>query len=180
MARTDAQRRGLALLAPPRGGRPCSSSVFVRELEAARRVQERLLPCGVPELAGLTLAAISYPAEQVSGDLYDLIELPDGQLFVAIADVCGKGVPAALLSAVVQQAFRQYAGPDPVAVLAELNQEDNAPDDMFATAACIVIDPQSGSVAAATAGHPPPFWWDHAARRLAPVRGRGPVLGLLP
>src|SRR5207249_1122529 len=101
---------------------------------------------------------------------------------LAIADVCGKGVPAALLTVAVQQGIRQFAGPDPAAVLAGVNRLllENIPDDMFVTAACVVLDPRDGSAVAAAAGHPPPLWWDATEGRLRPIAASGVSLGLLP
>lgn len=153
-----------------------------QEMETARRIQAGLLPAAMPAPAGLTLASFSHPAREVGGDTYDLIELPDDRLLIAIADVSGKGVPAALLTAAVQQGIRQFAGPEPAAVLAGLNRVllTNSPEQMFVTAACVVINPRDGSAAAAVAGHPPPLWWDHSHQRLEPVSGHGPMLGIRP
>jgi serine phosphatase RsbU (regulator of sigma subunit) len=152
------------------------------EMEAARRVQESLLPAAMLLPAGLGAAALFHPAREVGGDIYELIELPDGQLLIAIADVSGKGMPAALLSVAVQHGFRQFAQPDPVAVLAGVNQVllEKSPDGMFVTAVCVVIDPRDGSATAAVAGHPPPLRWESDSRRLVPLQRRGPALGLLP
>ena len=71
---------------------------------------------------GLTAAAYFRPAQSVGGDLYELVELPDGRLLVAIADVCGHGMAAALLGVVVQEGIRRFAQPDPAAVLAAVNR----------------------------------------------------------
>jgi serine phosphatase RsbU (regulator of sigma subunit) len=174
VARRSAEQRMLKLEAAEERVR--------REMKMARHVQERLLPLPTPALPGLTLAMLSRPAQQIGGDIYDLIELPDGRLLIAVADVCGKGVPAALLTVAVQQGIRQYAGPDPAAVLAGVNRLllENTPEDMFVTAVCVVLDPVRGDATAAAAGHPPPLWWDDARRRLARVGSRGTLLGLQP
>jgi serine phosphatase RsbU (regulator of sigma subunit) len=152
-----------------------------QDMAMARRVQQRLLPDLTPP-PGLTVAASFHPAQAVGGDIYDLFRLPDGRRLVAIADVSGHGLAAALLSVVVQQGIRCLAQPDPTAVLAGVNHLlwEASPEEMFATAACVVIDPQDGSAAAAVAGHPPPLYWDHARGSLVPVGGHGPVLGLEP
>jgi serine phosphatase RsbU (regulator of sigma subunit) len=173
-ARRQAERRVLTLEAEERRVR--------EEMEIARRVQQSLLPMAAPAHPGLTLATLSYPAREVGGDVYDLIKLPDGRLLVAVADVCGKGVPAALLAVAVQQGIRQFAGPEPAAVLAGVNRLllDNIPEEMFVTAACAVIDPGDGTASAAVAGHPPPLWWETGAQRLTPIGARGLPLGLLP
>src|SRR5262245_28421604 len=127
-----------------------------QEMATARRIQHSLLPDLTPP-SGLTVAACFRPAQAVGGDVYDLLHLPDGKLLAAIADVCGQGLSAALLSVVVQQGIRRFAQPDPAAVLAEVNQLlwETAPEDMFVTAACVVIDPRDGTAAAAVAGHLP-------------------------
>jgi sigma-B regulation protein RsbU (phosphoserine phosphatase) len=147
----------------------------------ARRVQQRLLPTLNPP-PGLTVAASFHPAQAVGGDIYDLFPLRDGRLLVAIADVSGHGLSAALLSVVMQQGIRCLAQPDPTAVLAGVNHLlwEASPEEMFATAVCMVIDPQDGSTAAAVAGHPPPLYWDHTRGSLVPVSGHGPALGLEP
>jgi sigma-B regulation protein RsbU (phosphoserine phosphatase) len=147
----------------------------------ARQLQESMRSAPLPP-PGLTAAAYFRPAQSVGGDLYELVELPDGRLLLAIADVCGHGTPAALLAVVVQEGIRRFAQPDPIAVLAGVNQLllEKAPQDMFVTAACVVIDPYDGSVVAAVAGHPPPLYWDHAQGRLVVVREHGPTLGLAP
>jgi serine phosphatase RsbU (regulator of sigma subunit) len=174
MARRRAERRMLKLEAEEERVR--------REMEMARGVQQRLLPMPEPALRGLTVSTLSRPAAPIGGDIYDLIELPDGRLLIAVADVCGKGVPAALLTVAVQQGIRQFAGPDPAAVLAGVNRLllENTPEDMYATAVCVVLDPIRGTATAAAAGHPPPLWWDAARRRLMPVASRGALLGLQP
>lgn len=147
----------------------------------ARRVQHSLLPA-LTTPPGLTVAACFHPAQAVGGDIYDLLHLPDGRFLVAIADVSGHDLSAALLSVVVQQGIRCLAQPDPTAVLAGVNHLlwEASPEEMFATAVCMVIDPQDGSTAAAVAGHPPPLYWDHTRGSLVPVSGHGPALGLEP
>jgi serine phosphatase RsbU (regulator of sigma subunit) len=173
-SRRHAERRALTLEA--------EEAQIRNEMEIARQVQESLLPIAPSTPPEVTLASFSRPAREVGGDTYDVVELPDGRLLVAIADVSGKGVPAALLTAAIQQGFRQYAGPDPAAVLAGVNRLllENTPDEMFVTATCIVIDPRTGVAAAAGAGHPPPLWWDGAHQRLVPVPASGLPLGLMP
>ena len=96
------------------------------------RVQRSLLPA-LSAPPGLTLAAWFQPAQAVGGDVYDVLPLPDGRLLVAIADVCGQGLPAALLSVVVQQGLRRFAQADPIAVLDGVNRLlwEAAPEDLF-------------------------------------------------
>lgn len=89
---------------------------------------------------------------------------------------------AAWLGVVVQEGIRCFAQPDPAAVLAGINQMllERGPQDMFVTAACVVIDSCDGSAAAAVAGHPPPRYWDHAQGRPMVVSDHGPARGLGP
>jgi serine phosphatase RsbU (regulator of sigma subunit) len=173
-ARRASERRTLTLEAEEKR--------FHREMEIARQVQEHLLPTSLPAIRGLDLAAFSVPAREVGGDTYEVLELPGGQLLLAIADVSGKGVPAALLAVLVQQALRQSAQADPAAVLASLNRLllEDCPEGMFVTAACVVIAPWNGATVAALAGHPPPLWWDEHRRSFVPIPGGGPMLGVIP
>jgi sigma-B regulation protein RsbU (phosphoserine phosphatase) len=71
---------------------------------------------------------------------------------------------------------------DPAVVLAEVNKllVANTPEEMFATAACVVLDPREGSATDAAAGHPPPLLWDQRRRRVSPLGCQGVALGLLP
>src|SRR5260370_42515754 len=87
----------------------------------ARQLQESMLSTPMPP-PGLTAAAYFRPAESVGGDLYELVELPDGRLLLAIADVCGHGKSAALLAVVVQWGIRRFAHPAPTASLAAATQ----------------------------------------------------------
>lgn len=173
-ARRHAERQILTLEAEERRVR--------EEMEIAQRVQQSLLPLVTPDEPELSFATLSSPAREVGGDVYDFIRLPDGRLLVAVADVSGKGVPAALLAVAVQQGLRQCAGPDPAAVLAGVNSllMENIPEEMFVTAVCVVLDPVAGSAVVASAGHPPLLRWDREARRLTSVDAGGPALGLLP
>src|SRR5258708_5295093 len=132
---------------PPRELRPAAYEAFLPPgIALARRVQQSLLPALTPP-PGLTVAASYHPAQAVGGDIYDFFPLSDGRLLMAIADVSGHGLSAALLSVVVQQGIRCLAQPDPTAVLTCVNHLlwEAAPEEMFATAACVVIDPRDGS-----------------------------------
>jgi len=82
------------------------------ELDIARKIQQVLLPRQVPIINGLDITAFSYPAKQVGGDYHDIIELPSGDIGIAIGDVSGKGMPASLLMANVQASIRRYAESD--------------------------------------------------------------------
>ncbi len=96
-----------------------------REVVLARRIQDRLLPPAVPVLPTVDMAARTRPAQDIGGDYYDFLPLGARQLGIAVADVCGKGLPAALLLASVQAQLRGRAGgvASPGALLAQLNDE---------------------------------------------------------
>src|SRR6184192_1613252 len=81
------------------------------QLEVARQVQLELLPPRDPELAGFDISAYNFSTEEVSGDYYDFVKLHDDQLGLVIADVSGKGVPAALLMAFLRASLRAIACP---------------------------------------------------------------------
>jgi sigma-B regulation protein RsbU (phosphoserine phosphatase) len=96
-----------------------------REQEEAQAIQRALLPASHPVLPGCDIAARWSPASAFGGDLYDIVDLPNGQLAVSIGDVCGKGLPAALLMANVQASMRAFAAanPTPRTVAARMNRE---------------------------------------------------------
>ncbi len=79
------------------------------EVDAASRVQQRLFPSTLPSIPGLDYAGVCRPALGVSGDYYDFLALPSGRLALLLADVCGTGMPAALLAASLHAAVRAYA-----------------------------------------------------------------------
>ena len=129
-----------------------------QELRVARVVQQTLLPKELPELAGWQVAAYWQPAQAVSGDFYDFINLPDGNLGIVEADVTGKGVPAALVMASARGILRVAAEQDPASpgkVLAHVNELlcPDIPPSMFVTCLYGVLNPQTGRFIFANAGH---------------------------
>jgi sigma-B regulation protein RsbU (phosphoserine phosphatase) len=132
------------------------------EVQAASEVQQRLFPASRPAIAGLDYAGACRAARGVSGDYYDFIELPSGRLAILLADVCGKGMPAALLAASLHAAVRAYA-PDAGRgcgdLLAKVNRLlfDTTAAERFVTAFYAVYDPRDLSLTWANAGHCPPL-----------------------
>ncbi|MDH4065434.1 MAG: SpoIIE family protein phosphatase [Acidobacteriota bacterium] len=154
------------------------------EVEAARRIQADMLPPATAGggAAGYELSAVLEPARAVGGDLFDHFE-HEGRVFFLVGDVSGKGVPAALFMARTKTLFDGVATieHDPGAVLATLNRSLCRQNEagMFVTAVCGVLDPASGEVTFATAGHDPPVMVE-AGGRCGPVDTEGGlVLGLL-
>jgi serine phosphatase RsbU (regulator of sigma subunit) len=153
-----------------------------RELEIARNIQESILPSDLPDLPGWRLAAHWQPARSVSGDFYDFLPFEDGHLGFLIADVTGKGVPAALVMAVTCSVLRAVAGVDlsPGEILKRVNALlcPYMPRNMFVTCLFAVLDPSGGLLRFANAGHSLPV---HVfAEGVRELRATGMPLGLLP
>ena len=131
------------------------------ELALARRIQSRLLPAQPPRVEGVDIAGVSEPARAVGGDYFDHIALADGRVALVIADVSGKGVPAALLmSAFRASLMSQLDGTtDPARVMSRVNRflHHSVEPGRFVTAFLGVLDPRSGRFEYCNAGHNPPF-----------------------
>jgi phosphoserine phosphatase RsbU/P len=127
------------------------------DLALARRIQQRFLPKSLPELPGYRFAVEYSPALAVGGDLYELLPLPDGRLAIAIGDVSGKGVSGALMMARLTSELRAAAARRASAstVLEDLNEvvHSEATEGMFVTLLYGVLDPASGRLELANAGH---------------------------
>jgi serine phosphatase RsbU (regulator of sigma subunit) len=154
-----------------------------QELRVARLIQQTLLPKSVPGLAGYDVAAYYRPAREVGGDFYDFLELEDGRLGLVVGDATGHGVPAALMMANTQSVLRavaQRGGSEPGRILAEVNEVLLAyiPPSMFVTCFYAILDPRSGTLRYANAGHDLPYLW-HGCD-CEELRARGMPLGLMP
>jgi sigma-B regulation protein RsbU (phosphoserine phosphatase) len=132
-----------------------------RELDDALAIQRALLPTDLPSITGCTIAASWTPAAGVSGDCYDVLRFSDTRLGVSIADVIGKGVPAALLMSNLQAAVRAFATDhaDPRDVCRNVNALlcRNIAIGKFVTFCYVVIDTASRKLTYANAGHNPPL-----------------------
>jgi sigma-B regulation protein RsbU (phosphoserine phosphatase) len=131
------------------------------ELDVARALQIAILPATFPPKPGCDSAARMIPATTMGGDFYDFIELRDGKIGLVMADVSGKGVPAAFFMAVARTSLRDLATQhsDPGACLAQANDvlcEQN-PMDLFVTVFYCILDPASGVLRYANGGHNPPY-----------------------
>ncbi|HEX4284765.1 MAG TPA: PP2C family protein-serine/threonine phosphatase [Terracidiphilus sp.] len=129
------------------------------ELDAAREIQRRLVPERVPEVPGYALAAAYFPAQEVGGDFYQVLELSDGTHLVVVGDVSGKGLKAAMTGTLALGALRTLAREalGPAAVLTRLNAEmiDTA-EGGFVTCVCVRLQ-HDGALTVASAGHPAPY-----------------------
>lgn len=153
------------------------------ELAIGRRIQLSLLPRGCPQTPGYEFAAGYRAAREVGGDLYDFIVQPDDptQIHIVVADVTGKGVPAALYMAVSRTLMHTYAldGRSPSEALQRVNQfirEDEA-TPLFLSAFYGVLDTNIHCLTYANAGHNPPIWLQHETGDLQFLKARGIVLG---
>ena len=153
-----------------------------QELRTARLIQHSLLPKEVPALAGWQIARYYESAREVGGDLYDFLSFEDGRLGLVIGDVTDKGVPAAMLMATTRSMLRAAAQvtDSPGEVLARVNELLHAdiPPNMFVTCFFAVLDPDSGKLRYANAGHDLPYQRD--AGKVCELRATGMPLGLMP
>ncbi|HEY8848803.1 MAG TPA: SpoIIE family protein phosphatase [Thermoanaerobaculia bacterium] len=131
------------------------------ELRTAYAIQKRLLPETLPQVAGYTFAAANRPCKTVSGDYYDVVVRPNGRIYFVIADVSGKGITAALVMSSVATAFNIFTrtDPTPAELVRELNTTlapKTAPTK-FVTLVAGLLDPATGVIEFANAGHVPPL-----------------------
>jgi len=151
------------------------------QLAVARDVQAGLLPGGPPRLAGYDVAAVNLPTHAIGGDYYDYVPLDNGRLALVVADVSGKGVPAALLMASFRAALRTEIRrqSDLRALASELNAAVVEFRDAarFVTAVCCVLDAATGALRYVNCGHNPPLVLRAEGTREALLQG-GPALGL--
>lgn len=155
-----------------------------RDLAFAHAIQKSFLPQELPQEDGVEFAASCSSAMEVGGDLYDVIAFPDGRYAVVIGDVSGKGVSAALYMARLVSEIRHLALrlEEPGAVLSALNDQlaAGAQGGMFVTLVCALLEPATGCLAVANAGHPPPLVRrEGGGPPLVLDEGVGPPLGVL-
>ncbi len=153
-----------------------------QELRVARLIQQTLLPQELPQVAGWFVDAYYQPARAVGGDFYDFIYFEDGRIAFIVADVTDKGVPAALVMATTRSILRAAAErlESPGAVLERTNNVlvPEIPPKMFVTCFMAVLDPQTGHLRYANAGHDVPYHF--TADGVKELRATGMPLGLMP
>jgi serine phosphatase RsbU (regulator of sigma subunit) len=156
-----------------------------QDLRVARTIQQAVFPEEVPELEGWQVAPYCQPAREVGGDFYDFHPLSDGRVGFVVGDATGKGVPAALVTTGVCAFLGGVAtgsgSSSPGEVLALVNEAALArfPPNMFVTCFYAILEPESGRLLYANAGHNLPCCChdEHPARELS---ARGMPLGLMP
>ena len=155
-----------------------------QELRVARRIQQASLPKETPTLAGWQVSPFNQPAREVGGDFYDFFELEDGRVGVVVGDATSKGIPAALLAEATSNMLRAVAqaldSTSPGKVLERVNETLLAriPPNMFVTCFYAILEPESGSLTYANAGHDLPYL--HRNGDAEELRARGMPLGLMP
>ncbi len=153
------------------------------ELATARKIQERLLPHEMPEFSGFEIAGTSLPSQQVGGDYFDFLDIGTGMLGIAIADVSGKGIPAALLMANLQASLHAQAIES--GNVAELVSRMNGllvrstDANMFATFFYGILDRAKSTFTSTNAGHNPPLVF-RADGNIERLEAGGLIIGFLP
>jgi phosphoserine phosphatase RsbU/P len=161
------------------------------ELSIAQEVQQQLFPHALPKLPGVELEAVCRPARVVSGDYYDFVRITPTHLAIALADISGKGISAALLMASLQAALRsdvlRYRDGQPDHVSSQLNTAEivshlnrhlfrNTSDERYATLFFGVYDTRTRCLSYTNAGHPPPIYI--SGGRVVRLETGGMVVGL--
>jgi sigma-B regulation protein RsbU (phosphoserine phosphatase) len=166
LLRSVASQTGLALensrLSEAIAHEIAQREMLSREMDIAREVQERLFPQDKPEIAALEYAGHCRPAQGVGGDYYDFLALASGRLGLAIGDVSGKGVPAALLMASLQASVRgqsQASDSNVAGLIATVNRLvcDASPENRYAAFFYAQFDPASRKLTYTNGGHNPPM-----------------------
>ncbi len=168
------------------------------ELEVARQIQTNLLRQSWPDFETVRVQACCYPAREVGGDFFEVYVHSQGDIWIAVGDVSGKGVPAALFMAsaisVMRRELSQEISPEPSQVMTNMNSsmaDDLIGNNHFITMVVARYTPSTGHMAFANAGHIYPIVWSHsevkaqAASGSTPVepnflKARGIPLGILP
>ncbi|HJR44056.1 MAG TPA: SpoIIE family protein phosphatase [Actinomycetota bacterium] len=153
-----------------------------QEMRVATLIQQQFLPKELPEMAGWQVSAFYRPARAVGGDFYDFIELSDGRIAIVAGDVTDKGVPAALVMASTRSIIRAEAerlvSPSKVMERANDLLFPDIPAHMFVTCLYALLDPRTGKIVFANAGHNLPYV--RGGDEVVELRATGMPLGLMP
>jgi predicted ester cyclase len=148
-----------------------------QELQVARRIQQASLPKVVPQLEGWQITPFYRPAREVGGDFYDFHPLSEGRLGLVVGDATGKGVPAALVMSttcgMLQLAAQASESSSPSEVLERVNEALTVriPSNMFVTCFYAILEPKSGYLSYANAGHDLPYLWHSGEAEELSARG---------
>lgn len=154
------------------------------ELEAARNIQQSLTPHDKPSIPRISLAGAYIPAYEVGGDYLDYFQCGDGSWAVVVADVCGKGVPAAMLMTILRSIARVECRSNFTAkkLLTAVNESicRNINERSFITALCLVIKSDGTSMTYARAGHLKLLKMDASRQTVSAIDSKGLALGIVP
>ncbi len=174
---------GFGFLAHERRREALERARVEQQMRVARVIQQTLLPRGAPNLSGWQVTGHYQPAQAVGGDFYDYLQLRDGRLGLLIGDVTDKGVPAALVMATTRSLLRSVAqsGQSPGQVLQQVNEllVREIPPKMFVTCLYAILDPRTGRLHFANAGHNLPYRTGNSNGQAAELRATGMPLGLM-
>jgi sigma-B regulation protein RsbU (phosphoserine phosphatase) len=150
-----------------------------RDMQLAAEIQRRILPRGVPEVAGYELLGWNRPARQIGGDYYDLFRRPDGRIELVVGDVSGKGMPAALMVSTLHSALHlllDQAGFGPP-LLEMLNRHvlESSAANKFITLLLAELDPENARLTYLNAGHNPGLLLRHAGSAAGAAQGANPL-----
>lgn len=152
------------------------------ELRSASEIQRILLPERDPELSGFVVTGRNIPARVLSGDYYDYVWPAPGRFGAVIADVSGKGPPAALITAMCRSVLRSHAPGNlsPSQVLSSVNRMlySDIREDMFVSMIYLLLDPSTGGVTLARAGHTTPLLWRSATQTVEEITAPGMAVGI--
>ena len=152
------------------------------DIQTARDIQSILLPARSPDIAGYEISGLNIPAHHVSGDYFDYLRIDDHRWGIVIADVSGKGIPAALITGMCRTMMR---GASPscrsaAEALRRVNRQlyPDIKEDMFVSMLYVILDTRSGDITMARAGHDPPLLYRAAGREVAPLLPPGMAAGV--
>ncbi len=154
------------------------------EIAVAANMQDTLLATTKPVIDGLDIGAVSVPAHQMSGDYHHFVTGEDGSLGIAVADVIGKGIPAALCMSMIKYSMDSLPEGTmrPQSILKKLNRvvERNVDASMFITMFYAQYFPKSGKILYSSAGHEPGFYYNAKENTFEEIKAKGLVLGVNP
>ena len=157
--------------------------ILAKDLDQAALIQQGLLPAQAPKVPGIELAGHNAACRTVGGDYYDFLPYPDGRVAIALGDVSGKAMPAALLMTSLQARVRVLAEepPEVAGMMTRLNRATaaNCPSNRFISFFFSVLDPKTGELTYANAGHNPPMI-ARANGTIDRLEGGGLLMGIVP
>jgi len=152
------------------------------DIQIAGEIQKILLPADAPDVEGFEISGLNLPARTLSGDYFDYLSVDEDHVGIAIADVSGKGVPAALIMAMCRSALRSQAPGklSPSAVLQAVNRQlyPDMKEDMFISMAYVVLNRRSGLALLARAGHDAPLLFRRKGARVECLNPKGMAVGI--